>query len=282
MAQVEAAGGLAPKGRTGVGGVLAEVGPPVAAFLLLAALWEGWVRLRGIPPYLLPAPSAVAARLLAEGPTLLAEGVYTLLEALLGFGLGSALAVGAAVAMAQWRLLERSLYPLAILVKVTPVVTVAPLFIIWFGFGLLPKVLIAALITFFPVLVNAVTGFRAVDPAALEFLQSIGASKWEIFVKLRFPGSLPYLFAAFRVSVVLGLIGAVVAEWLGADRGLGRAVLLANQNLDMAGLFAGVFLLALGGVGLTGLIRLWEKQVLFWHESRLDTEELAERGTADG
>lgn len=283
MAQVEAAGGgLAPKGLTRVGRVLAEVGPSAAAFVFLAALWEGWVRFRGIPPYLLPAPSAVAARLLAEGPTLLAEGVYTLLEALLGFGLGGVAAIGAGVAMAQWRLLERSLYPLAILVKVTPIVTVAPLFIIWFGFGLLPKVLIAALITFFPVLVNAVTGFRAVDPAALEFFQSIGASKWEIFVKLRFPSSLPYLFAAFRVSVVLGLIGAVVAEWLGADRGLGRAILLANQNLDMAGLFAGVFLLALSGMGLTGLIRLWEKQVLFWHETWLTTDELTERGTADG
>ncbi len=282
MAQVEAAGGVRPRGRPGAGGLLAEAGPPAAAFLLLAALWEGWVRLRGIPPYLLPAPSAVAARLLSEGPTLLAEGVYTLMEAILGFGLGSALAVGAAVAMAQWRLLERSLYPLAILIKVTPVVTVAPLFIIWFGFGLLPKVLIAALITFFPVLVNAMTGFRAVDPAALEFLQSVGASKWEIFVKLRFPSSLPYLFAAFRVSVVLGLIGAVVAEWLGAERGLGRAILLANQNLDMAGLFAGVLLLALGGVGLTGLIRLWERQVLFWHETWLTTDELTERGTADG
>jgi len=230
VAQVEAAGGVRPRGRPGAGGLLAEVGPPAAAFLLLAGLWEGWVRLRGIPPYLLPAPSAVAARLLSEGPNLLAEGVYTLLEALLGFGLGSALAVGAAVAMAQWRLLERSLYPLAILIKVTPVVTVAPLFVIWFGFGLLPKVLIAALITFFPVLVNAIMGFRAVDPSALEFLRSVGASKWEIFVKLRFPSSLPYLFAAFRVSVVLGLIGAVVSMFALPRRKVQRTGLLGTTR----------------------------------------------------
>jgi NitT/TauT family transport system permease protein len=279
MAQVEAAGGglKAPAPRR-TGRFLSEVAPPVAAFLLVAGVWEAAVRLRNIPPYLLPAPSAVALRLWADGPALIAEGVYTLLEALLGFGLGSAAAVVVGAAMARWRLLERSLYPLAVLVKVTPVVTVAPLFIIWFGFGLLPKVLIAALITFFPVLVNAVTGLKAVEPAALEFFESVGASKWEIFLKLRFPASLPYLFAAFRVSVVLGLIGAVVAEWLGAERGLGRAVLLANQNLDMAGLFAGVFLLALCGVGLTGLIRLWERQLLFWHETYLTTEELTERG----
>ncbi len=268
MAQGEAAGGVKPVGR-----LVAAAGPPLVAFGLLAAGWELTVRVRNIPPYLLPAPSAVAARLWADGPGLLAEGVYTLLEALLGFGLGSAAAILAAVAMAHWRLLERSLYPLAVLVKVTPVVTVAPLFVIWFGFGLLPKVLIAALITFFPVLVNGVTGLKAVDPTALEFFESIGASRWEVFLKLRFPSSLPYLFAAFRVSVVLGLIGAVVAEWLGAERGLGRAVLLANQNLDMAGLFAGVFLLAVCGVGLTGLVRFWEQKLLFWHES-----ELAERG----
>ncbi len=278
MAQVEAAGGglKAPIRRTGR--FLSEAAPPTLALFLLAAGWEALVRVRNIPPYLLPAPSAVLLRLWTDGPGLLAEGVFTLMEALAGFGLGSAAAIVAGAAMARWRLLERSLFPLAVLVKVTPVVTVAPLFIIWFGFGLLPKVLIAALITFFPVLVNAVTGLKAVEPAALEFFESVGASGWEILLKLRFPASLPYLFAAFRVSVVLGLIGAVVAEWLGAERGLGRAVLLANQNLDMAGLFAGVFLLALCGVGLTGLIRFWERQLLFWHESFLAAEELAERG----
>jgi NitT/TauT family transport system permease protein len=163
--------------------------------------------------------------------------------------------------------MERSIFPLAILVKVTPIVAIAPLLTIWFGFGMAPRVFIAALIVFFPVMVNAIVGFRSVDPGALALLQSLAASRLEVFLKLRVPSSLPYLFAAFKVAIPLSVIGAVVAEWFSGDRGLGRVIQVANNNLDLATAFGAVFSLAIMGIGLYLLTSIVERRLLFWHES---------------
>ncbi|MCS6802578.1 MAG: ABC transporter permease [Chloroflexota bacterium] len=238
-----------------------------AVFVALVSAWEGIVRLGGVPVYLLPAPTVILERLLSRWTLFVGNGVTTLLEALAGFGVGGLVAFVLATAMAHSRLAERVLYPIALLIKVTPIVAIAPLFVIWFGFGPLPKILIAALITFFPMLVNALAGLRAANPAALDFLRSVGASTVEIFLTLRVPGSLPYLFAAARVAVPLSLIGAVVGEWWGASEGLGRIIFLANTNLDMPSLFAAVVVLTLLGVGLTSLLSLAERRMLRWHES---------------
>jgi NitT/TauT family transport system permease protein len=169
--------------------------------------------------------------------------------------------------MAHSRLAERALFPLAILVKVTPVVAVAPLLVIWFGFGLWPKVCVAALISFFPFLVNAVTGFRSVSPGAMEFVRSLQASPLRVFLKLRAPSALPYLFAALKVSLPLSLIGAVVAEWFSGDKGLGLVIFTANYQLDTPTLFAAIAVLAVIGVVLNTAAALVERRVLFWHEA---------------
>ena len=153
------------------------------------------------------------------------------------------------------------------LVKVTPIVAVAPLFVIWFGFGSVPKVLIAALITFFPVMVNALTGLRSVNPVALDLFTSVNASSTEILLKLRAPSSLPYLFAAFRIAVPLSVIGAVVGEWFTGDRGLGSVIIVAHNNLDTPTLFSAIFTLAFIGISLTLLTFYVERRVLFWHDS---------------
>ncbi|MGH2603806.1 MAG: ABC transporter permease, partial [Dehalococcoidia bacterium] len=184
--------------------------------------------------------------------------------------LGGGLAFAVGVVLAHSRTIERSVLPWAIALKVTPIVAVAPMFTIWFGFGMLPKVLIAALITFFPVLINAITGLRAVNPGALDLLRSLNASPLEVFFKLRLPSALPYLFAALKVAVTLSLIGAVVAEWSGAGRGLGRVILLAHTNLDLPTLFAGVLVLASLGIALTAALSFAERRLLFWHESFQD------------
>lgn len=247
--------------------VLADLLPPAAALLVAAGVWEAWVRLRDVPEYLVPAPSAVVARM-AEDPTFFArEGMITLQGALAGFALGSGIAIALAAAMAHSRLLEKSIFPLAILVKVTPIVAIAPLLAIWFGFGLMPKVFIAALIVFFPVMVNGLLGFRSVNPGALELLQSLAASRLEVFLKLRVPSALPLLFAAFKVSIPLSVIGAVVAEWFSGDRGLGRVIQVANNNLDLDTAFGAVFSLAILGIGLYLLTAILERRLLFWHES---------------
>ena len=244
--------------------------PAIAGLAIVLGAWEAWVVLDDVKPYLVPAPSSVAERLYEDPWLFIDEGWATLQGALLGFLLGGGIALALATIMAQSRLLERAIFPLAILVKVTPIVAIAPLLTIWFGFGLMPKVFIAALIVFFPIMVNALIGFRSVNPNALALLESLAASRREIFLRLRLPSSLPYLFAAFRVSIPLSVIGAVVAEWFSGDRGLGAVIYVANNNLDMRTAFAGVFTLALLGVGLFLITSLIERRVLFWHESTLD------------
>ena len=221
-----------------------------------------------VPAYIVPAPSAALSRLFGDLAYFAGESAVTLGEAVAGFALGSLAALAAAALMAHSKIAERALYPIAILIKVTPIVAVAPLFVIWFGFGPVPKALIAALITFFPVLVNGVTGFRSVDGGALDFMRSLRASRREIFLKLRLPSAMPFVFAAFRVAVPLSLIGAVVAEWFSGDRGLGSVIIVAYSNLDMPTLFAAILALAAVGVALTAAVSAIEKRVLFWHQSQ--------------
>jgi len=246
---------------------LGAVAPPVAVLVLLVVAWWLYVRISGVKPYLVPPPGAVFERWWGDLGYFYGEGLVTVGEAIGGLALGGGLALTLAVVLAHSRPLERGVLPVAIALKVTPIVAVAPLFTIWFGFGTTPKVLIAALIAFFPVLINAITGFRAVNPGALDVLRSLNASPVEIFLKLRLPSALPYLFAALKVSTTLALIGAMVAEWSGAGRGLGRIILLAHSNLDMPTLFAGIFTLASLGVLLTGAVSLVERRMLFWHDA---------------
>ena len=250
--------------------LLATVLPALCGIVIALGAWEAWVELRNIKPYILPTPSSVAERLYAEPQMFAVEGFRTLEGAMLGFFLGALIAIVLATIMAQSRFLERSIFPIAILVKVTPIVAVAPLLTIWFGFGLFPKVFIAALIVFFQIMVNALVGFRSVNPNALALRESLAASRFEVFLRLRLPSSLPYLFAAFRVSIPLSVIGAVVAEWFSGDSGLGRVIYIANNDLDMPKAFGGIFTLAILGVWLF-LITSWvERRILFWHESTFD------------
>ena len=246
---------------------LGYVLPPAFALTAAIALWEAWVRAASIPVYIVPAPSVVIARLFSDLGFFALHGGITLAEALAGFMLGAAVAFTGATLMAHSRFLERTLFPIAILVKVTPIVAVAPLFVIWFGFGSLPKVFIASLITFFPVLVNAMVGLRAVNPGALDFFRSLHASHTETYLKLRLPSSLPYLFAAFRISIPLSVIGAVVGEWFSGDRGLGSVIIVAHSNLDMPTLFSAILVLAFIGIALTVITAYIERKMLFWHDS---------------
>ena len=243
--------------------------PPAVALGMAVVAWEAWVRAAAIPVYIVPAPSAVITRLAGDFGFFALHGGITLAEALAGFALGAAVAFTGATLMAHSRFLERSLFPIAILVKVTPIVAVAPLFVIWFGFGSLPKVLIASLITFFPVLVNAMVGLRAINPGALDFFRSLHASRTETYLKLRLPSSLPYLFAAFRISIPLSVIGAVVGEWFSGDRGLGSVIIVAHNNLDMPTLFSAILVLAFLGIALTIITAYIERKMLFWHDSTM-------------
>ena len=241
---------------------------PLFALAAVGVLWEVAVRASGVAEYLVPTPSAVWSRLSGDLSYFLFHGLITLYESLGGFALGTLVAVIAAGVMAHSRLFERTVYPIALLIKVTPIVAIAPLFVIWFGFGSFPKMMIAALITFFPVMVNTFIGLRSVNPTTLDFFRLLDASEAQVLIKLRIPGALPYVFAAFRIAVPLSVIGAVVGEWFTGDRGLGSVIIVAHHNIDMPTLFSAIAVLACIGLGLTGITALIERRVLFWHDSQ--------------
>ena len=241
---------------------------PIITLTAVGVLWEVAVRVSGVAEYLVPTPSAVWSRLSGDLSYFLFHGLITLYESLGGFALGTLVAVIAAGVMAHSRLFERTVYPIALLIKVTPIVAIAPLFVIWFGFGSFPKMMIAALITFFPVMVNTFIGLRSVNPTTLDFFRLLDASDAQVLIKLRIPGALPFVFAAFRIAVPLSVIGAVVGEWFTGDRGLGSVIIVAHHNIDMPTLFSAIAVLACIGLGLTGITALIERRVLFWHDSQ--------------
>ncbi|MNW49104.1 ABC transporter permease [Paenibacillus sp. FSL R7-0216] len=239
--------------------------PPLAAFVALFLAWELAVRLFKIQPVTLPAPSSVLYEFATSIGFYLPHAGVTLFEALAGFFLGMAVAIVAGIFMAHSPLLERTLLPIAVLANVTPIIAIAPLFILWFGFDALPKILIAAIITFFPMLINSITGFRSIDGNHLEYMQSLHASKREIFFKLRLPNSLPYLFSAARTCVSLSVMGAVVGEWSGSTEGLGNVIMMSSNYLQTERMFSAIFMLAIMGILLTNVVRFIERKVLFWH-----------------
>lgn len=244
--------------------------PPLLVLGILLILWEIFIAVRNIPLYVFPPPSAIFKELLERPEYFIVEnGALTFFEAVAGFFLGAVAAIVTAAVMARSRLIERAFFPLALVIKATPLVVIAPLLIIWFGYSMTGKIIMAALICFFPILVNTIVGLRSVNANALEFFESVSASEWEIFTKLRVPSALPYVLAAFKISISLAVIGAIVAEWAGASVGLGRVILLASNDFNQPAVFAGVLVLAVMGIGLTAVVTWLEKRFLYWHESEI-------------
>lgn len=253
--------------RTTAGSTVRGFGPSAFGLVAFFVVWELLVRVTGTPTFVVPTPSASFARLWENLGSYSYELLFTLAAAGAGLAIGLTIGVTGGVIMANWRILERSVFPLAVILKLVPFVAIAPLLRIWLGYELAPKIVLAALITFFPVLVNCITGLKAADPLALEFFHSLGANRWEVFTRLRWPTTLPYLFAALKVCVNLAMIGAIVGEFFGAEYGIGKIINRTSLSLDMRSMFAAIMLLALTGVTLTILTNVAERRVLFWHES---------------
>jgi len=241
--------------------------PAAVSFAVLFGGWELFVRARGINELILPAPSAIARELWDNPGRWWDDAVVTGSEALLGLGAAFVVAVTIAVLVCHSTVMDRALTPVVTMVQVTPVIALATPLTIWLGFGLAPKVVTAALITFVPLVVNVSTGFRAVDPTTHELFRSVAASRTEVFWKLRVPHCLPFLFSALRVCVGLALIGALVAEWFGSTEGLGRTMVQARQSLAYTKLWAAVAVLMLMGIVGVTTVRVVERRVLRWHPS---------------
>jgi len=235
---------------------------PVGMTVALVAAWQAAAGLFSIPPYLLPAPSAIVQAMVTNFAVLMKESVSTTIEILLGFGLSVVVGVPLALAIYLWRPFARSIYPLLVSSQAVPKVAVAPLFLVWFGFGLLPKVLIAFLIAFFPVVINTAMGLASLEREKIYLAQSMGLGPFATFFKIQLPNAMPSIFAGLKISITFAVVGAVVGEFVGGQGGLGYLLLIANGNMDTALLFAGIVALTVLGVVLFLLIGLAERLVL--------------------
>jgi NitT/TauT family transport system permease protein/putative hydroxymethylpyrimidine transport system permease protein len=237
-----------------------------AAALVIAALaaWEAIVRLGVVDQLLLPAPTQVLDALWSDRALLAEDLAVTLSEVLLGLALAIAVGAALAVGMHLSTVLRKALRPLVIGSQAVPVPVIAPLFILVLGFGLVPKVLMVALVCFFPVTINLYDGLRDVDPDARKLLRSLDATRWQSFRLLEAPSALPATFTGIKIAAAVAVIGAVFAEWAGADQGLGHALLTANGQLETARAFAATLLLFLLAVALYGVFAALERRVVDW------------------
>lgn len=240
--------------------------------LLVASLgvWEAAVRLTATPAWLLPPPSAVGRSLWVDRVLLLEHAAVTSVEVLLGFGLALVIGVLLATAIDGSTVLERALYPLIVASQTVPVPALAPLLLIWLGYGLAPKVVVTALVAFFPIVVNTVDGLRATDREVLALLRSLGAGRWARFRLAKLPQALPFLFSGARVAVAVSVIGAVFGELVGAKAGLGYLLVRSTAQFQTARGFAAIVVLSLIGVGLFLLVALAERRLLPWRRFTVD------------
>lgn len=223
--------------------------PPLIFLVVIIVVWEMIIRALDVPAWLLPAPSKIYQRFLTSD-TLWYHTSQTLLEALLGFSASAIIGITLSGAIVHSRFLEQGVFPYIVVSNSIPIIAVIPLLTIWFGFGITPKIMIAAIITFFPVVTNTTQGLKSADPRLMDFMHSINATRWEIFSKVQFPSALPYIFAGFKIAGSLSLVGAVVAEFYGADRGLGSLVITSATQLQTDLLFVSITILAILGVSL--------------------------------
>lgn len=240
-----------------------------ATLIGLLVTWETIVRLAGVSPVVLPAPTRVGAALIAmigSGALFPHLGI-TLSEILLGFASGAAVALILGALITEFRLVDRIITPYIISLQAVPKVAVAPLLVIWFGFGIGSKVLMTAVIAFFPILVNTVAGLRSVERDRLELMAALRASRWQTFRMVRLPTALPFIFAGLDVGIVLSVIGAIVGEFVGARGGVGYLILLHNADLRIDAVFALLVVLALVGVTLHSAVGWTRRRVMRWADA---------------
>jgi NitT/TauT family transport system permease protein len=238
----------------------------VGVFVLLA--WQAVAVLFDLPTYILPTPVDAAESLWTYRDELWAATLVTTGEVLAGFSIAVVVSIPVAMLLVSFRWFETVVYPFIVLLQTIPKIALAPLFVVWFGFGILPKVLVTFLICFFPILLDTMTGLRSSNPDMASLVRSMGGGKWSIFRKVRLPAALPHVFAGVKVAITLAVVGAVVGEFVGATQGLGYLLLRANANLDTPLLFAAIAILTVLGLVLYYAVSLVERLVIPWHVSQ--------------
>ena len=243
---------------------------PVVVILLLLGAWELAARwdlisnALNIQDFLVPAPSDIAQSLWRDRSLLADDSWVTLREVLLGFLCALAAGLAFAVILHLSETLRRAFYPLLVASQTIPPVAIAPILVVWFGFGLGPKVLLIALVCFFPVTVNTLDGLRSVDPQLITMMRTLGAGRRQILGRVELPSALPFIFSGTKIAIAVAVIGAVFAEWAGASSGLGHQILIASSNLLTARMFAAITLLSVMAILLFALVSVIERRVVTW------------------
>jgi len=239
-------------------------GVPSALIAAAIVAWELIVRLTDTPRWFLPPPTAIATALFDGRRLLLHHTWVTLEELLLGFAISVLLGIVFALAIASSRVVERAFYPFVVASQAIPIIALAPILLIWFGYGLTPKVIVVVLICFFPIVVNTVDGLRSVDPELIDLLRSMGANELTIYRVVRIPSALPYIFSGTRIAAAVSVIGALIGEWVGASAGLGYLMTRSAAQFLTARVFAAVFISAVIGLAMFGVVALLERLFLPW------------------
>lgn len=238
--------------------------PALGALAVVAAIWLGASESGLVPEFMLPSPVQVWRALTGDFPVLMANARVTLLEAALGLAIGIAVALVLATLMHRVRLLYRALYPLLVITQTIPTIAIAPLLVLWMGFGMAPKVTLVALTTFFPIAVSLLDGYAATDKAAAGLLHSMGANRWQLFLHLEFPSALSHFFSGLRVSVSYAVVGAVISEWLGGFEGLGVYMTRVKKAYAFDKMFAVIIVIVAVSLLLMLLVTVLRRLAMPW------------------
>ncbi|MFL2627607.1 MAG: ABC transporter permease [Dehalococcoidia bacterium] len=240
------------------------------AFILIFSLlviWEISCRIADVPKWLLPVPTDIVIELYQHWDLLLRHSFVTMYEILIGFSFSIVTGTLIGGFIVYSKTLEKTLYPIIISSQTIPIIAIAPILLVWFGYGLLPKVLVVGLIAFFPIAVNTIDGLKSIDEDIVKMMKTLGANKSQIFKKIQIPNSLPYIFTGLRIGMAASVIGAVISEWVGSSEGLGYLMIRSKPQFLTERVFAAIFLLSIIGFLLFLLVNYCEKKIVYWKTS---------------
>lgn len=246
----------------------ADLLAPAIVLILFFVLWQYLCDLFKVPIFILPKPSDIATDLYADRELLWVNFLFTLKNVVFGFLLAFVVAMILGLLVSQIRIFSKAIYPLLVASQTIPVIAIAPVFIIWFGYGILPKVITTTLICFFPLTINTITGFTSVDPEMKTLFRAYNAGKIQTFTKLTLPAALPFIMSGLKISATLSVIGGVIGEWIGSDMGLGYLIIQAESQIKTTLVFAAIAVLAFMGIVLFLAAALLERVVTPWQRSR--------------
>ena len=248
--------------------IISQWSRPVLLIIMILIGWDLLIRIFKVPPYLVPTPMSVVEQLWNEWPMLVKESAPTTWATLGGFALSVLIGVPIAMLISYSKLVESFVYPLLVFSQSIPKIAVAPLFVVWFGFGIIPKIIVAFLLGVFPVVVSTVMGFKSVEQDMVDLARSMGSTRMQMFFKINLPQALPAIFAGMKVSITLAVVGAVVGEFVGSNSGIGYVLQKANGNFDLPLMFAALVVLSMIGVILFALLDVIERLMIPWHASQ--------------